>query len=158
MKKLFATVLFLIVVVIVGAIYLYQSNPNSLLPRYNVPFYEVEGFVNFSEQGTIYTQAELDELTPDWWSEEGVEVYGELATVDFTTHFIANNFASGSGCSTEFEPTLVALDEDTLNYNIEVTVIGTCEGGRSKNVSIAIPIEYKDYEIVFTSEVVSTDF
>jgi hypothetical protein len=150
--------LIIIAVVIIGAIYLYQSNPNSLLPRYNVSFYEVNGFVNFSKQGTMYTQVELDELTPDWWSEEETEVYGQLASIDFTTHFIANNFAGGSGCNTMFKPTLVAFDEDTLNYNIEVTEIGTCEPIRSAKVSIAIPIEYKDYEIIFTSEVVSTDF
>jgi hypothetical protein len=157
MKKLLIAG-FAILVVVIGVIYLYQSNPNSLLPRYSVEFYEIEGFIGSAPASALYTQAELDVLTPEWWSDEAVELYGELATVNFDTHFVANHGAAGSGCDTLFEPTLITLHENTLNYNIEITEIGTCAPMRTQRIPIAIPIEYKDYEIIFTSEVVSTDF
>jgi hypothetical protein len=158
MRKLFTIVLIIIAVVIIGAIYLYQSNPNSLLPRYSVEFYEIEGFIGSAPASALYTQAELDALKPEWWNDDAIEVYGELASVNFDTHFVANHGAAGSGCNTLFEPILIALNENTLNYNIEITEIGTCEPGRTQRAPIAIPIEYKDYDIIFTSEVVSTDF
>lgn len=158
MKKFFAFGLIIFITVGVTTAYLYQSSTSSYSPRYSVEFYEIEGFIGSAPPSALYSQTELDALIPEWWNDEAVEVYGELATVNFDTHFVANYGAAGSGCNTLFEPTLIALNENTLNYNIEITEIGTCEPMRTQRIPIAIPIEYKEYDIVFTSEVVSTDF
>ena len=127
----------------------------------HVPHYLIWGYVPGSGAGTIHSQAELEALLPDRWSENAdkiEEIYGKLAKIDFDRHFIAKNYAGGSGCETKiFLPTLVKVDESTLRYNIDVTETGTCEPYVVREYNIAIPIKYKDHEIIFSQRVVASD-
>ena len=157
MKKKIHIGLAILVGLIAVAVLVYR--PLYLIISDQVPHYVIWGYVPGSGAGTIHSQEELEALLPhNARVADSEEIYGKLAKIDFDRYFIAKNYASGSGCETSFLPTLVKVDESTLRYNIDVTETGICEPAAGMQRNIAIPIKYKDYDIIFSQRVVASDF